>query len=1116
MFPRSALVKLLSVLLVISLVFPAFAQATTSSASRRAVPPLTNLALPAPRALVQTQSTTNHSEAAVQTPVGHGRLLLAPAIDSDNNPATNPTAGTAVPVVDWLGIKAGMVSLAVQVEPDDPEQTRISVPVDFSLWRDGIAVITQTVRSDAWGAASLNLPLDDVTGEYTYQASALGYGVTEVRRFRFDPANAFYTVHPDGAELALEVMPTGIIRATLHSSAPMQAERDEPRLVIARRPELAASSPDSLWQPVLQAVRDQNRQLPFPSVVMAVVDTSTAQIDLQLPPGQYLFLGSLDINGPATNHYFSRPEPAQVTQSLPAPAGRAIWVGKAEHDAGKTLVRYDAPAGQAAFDLVDTDRAPQVSNEYQPQNIFVKQWRTGAFEWQQEVYDLKVDVRVDDGKKRVSLADFNYDPLARRYQLAIESLQSETITDTLHVEVYGPGDVVILRKQSRVMLQPGKTLHYDVEVPAELGRPYGLRVVLEDPLDASIKGLLAVKAERISLITTTGDSGGAGEGMLTSTFDWLMAKSRQIASFIGDHLTVQLKLYVKVFEADLVYWGFDMPPDEWHRGPIDWIAVVAQVGQNIFYQMWTDLKVVLGTGGFQATVTLNFDTSPLDVGDCPDPVNVAILQESIVNLAYNLNQVAEMLPFKASSFPPEGAENKLKMGPWPTWWMLMVWVEGAAGLRLTFGAADLALTIGGQIFGDISVNLGLDVEWISASDAKNMYALIQGINIFGNTLFTALADYDASRSKADKCPSKKTDPPSKKHPADDRQDVWQSLEGFYQDETYQGTIDNLIPLIEKAHSLGQWRAERYLVAELRDAEQFNFASDTGRLLDYMSTVDTISEAAINDLQAIISGTLAISPSLTITQALVLRNEQAVAEMRALPYLGEQQALLDAVEIAQQQLAELYGEELELQHELRRVFFEDTIGVITSGFPEATAAALRQIGLPVQLISPWDGVGMYDGAPAPYIAPGLAPRAVVVPTGGMHLLAESPEARAWLEAYVAGGGLLLVFTQAFGTDWQALPGGNVRGILRGRPALRAGKRARGRAVELAGVDGRQHARRSGGRRVHRLAGGRHAPVAANLRFLCRPARDDRISLRRGPGGSYQCLWRLGGAHRHLVG
>ena len=41
--------------------------------------------------------------------------------------------------------------------------------------------------------------------------------------------------------------------------------------------------------------------------------------------------------------------------------------------------------------------------------------------------------------------------------------------------------------------------------------------------------------------------------------------------------------------------------------PINWIAVVAQVGQNIFYQMWTDLKVVLGTGGFQATVTLNFN-----------------------------------------------------------------------------------------------------------------------------------------------------------------------------------------------------------------------------------------------------------------------------------------------------------------------------------------------------------------------------------------------------------------------------------------------------------------------------------------------------------------------------
>src|SRR5687768_2040726 len=36
-----------------------------------------------------------------------GRLLFAPTIDADGNPATNPVASTAVPVIDLMGDKGG-------------------------------------------------------------------------------------------------------------------------------------------------------------------------------------------------------------------------------------------------------------------------------------------------------------------------------------------------------------------------------------------------------------------------------------------------------------------------------------------------------------------------------------------------------------------------------------------------------------------------------------------------------------------------------------------------------------------------------------------------------------------------------------------------------------------------------------------------------------------------------------------------------------------------------------------------------------------------------------------------------------------------------------------------
>ena len=115
-----------------------------------------------------------------------GRLLFAPTIDADGDPASNPVIDVPVPVIDLVGHLGGIATLAAQLESND-SRVPIGVPITFRVWNATGLQSEQTVSSDAWGTASVEIPLADVTLEYSYQASAPGYGQTEVRRFRFDP-----------------------------------------------------------------------------------------------------------------------------------------------------------------------------------------------------------------------------------------------------------------------------------------------------------------------------------------------------------------------------------------------------------------------------------------------------------------------------------------------------------------------------------------------------------------------------------------------------------------------------------------------------------------------------------------------------------------------------------------------------------------------------------------------------------------------------------------------------------------------------------------------------------------------------------------------------------------
>ena len=923
-----------------------------------------------------------------------GRLLFAPTVDADGDPASNPVLSVPVPVIDLMGDRYGLVTLAAQLESANPKSVPVGVPVTFQLWNAQGVQFEQTERSDAWGAIQVEVPLDDLAGEYMYQASAPGYGETEVRHFRFDPGRVSYTIHPDGAHLWYQRQGPGQRLFTLRSPVPLRADRDEVTLIIVRRPtsDPITAQKDPL-QPLFETVNEAGMGLPFPSVVMRIVGTYTATVQVQLPPGDYSFLGSLAVNDTPAEHFYSQLMQLMIEEQAAPPSGDAIWASSLTYDPNRTLVQYRAPTGQVVFDLAKTDQVPPVSDDWEGQNQFVKDWRTGPFEWHREVYDVQVETHVSDGKKLVALQNFDYDPNARRYTLAIKSLQAQTVTDTLRVDVLGPGGVVIRHEEVPVVLKAGQVLPYTIEVPAELGQPQGLRVVLDDPLIEIIQTIVAAAQ-------TVYDAIRSGDGYFAYS-----------VKLYAEALGVTIVEYkASVPGTSEFKWIGDLSAAELKWALLKWITGGAWEGSGGGYR-----RISLGKGGADHTLSAGVSFT-VDQGKCPDPDAINGIQQSLKDLADSLNAWVGKLKIE----PGKPIVTPLM----PLWLFLKWWgqISPSFGGKVSAEGLSIRVTADSTLGGSFQVGFGLNTTKDFRSDIKLIYNIAVSIKGLASIIQAA------SAIKGWQVPQKKCDPdPPDPQPPDDRQDAWQSIEGFYQGQTYDATIDNLNKLIQQAQAQGLGRAERFLTVRLREAELDRFSSNTADLDSHLDDVSAILSSEANDLQGIISNTIPISPSQTITDALTARMAQTTDELDALPYTQQQQQLLDAVDVANVQYQELQGQELDLQHELRQLFTADAVGVVASGFAEATLSALSSAGLPSQLVSPWPSVGTFRGQPAPYYPPELAPRALVVPSGGLHAIANSPEARDWLAAYVASGGILIVFTQEFGADWTALPGGEVTGV-----------------------------------------------------------------------------------------
>lgn len=968
-----------------------------------------------------------------------GEVRFAPAVDGDGDPATNPIAAAPLSVLKAGNMTGGSFILAAQLMPTHANQALNGIPVTFRVRNEAGVVYEQIVASDAWGAIQVDVRLLNPTGDYFYQVSALGYGWSEERAFRFDPTHPFLTVHSTGAVLTATERDNGVLDITLRSPLPFHAEQDEAALVVTRRP-LANQNEKSPFHAILTQVNRAGLRLPFPRIPMEIVDSRTARLTLRLPAGDYRLLGSLTVNGGSSHHYFSTPIELTLAQSATLPADSAAsWIATLEHEAGQTLVQYESNRGEATFALVASDQRPTLTPIIEPESSVTATWRTGAFRWQEQKYSVTLDAA-----NQVALTAFRYDPILRRYAVALQSVGDSPKEEAVQIEILGPHASVLHRENTTLAFTPTAPTTYAVQLPPSMGTPYGLRITALHPNRPSgnptLFSAILTGEETIGgvLASSSNLSGTDGEFPLLSAVRNMAAKMMEGDALkeklgadpgFGITMKVTAKLFLNILEVEVGTLEFTYLPGVWGGGIPPWFQIAEQIFEGFWYNWWYDAKLVLVSGGvaIEADIAVNYT---IHAPNCPDEQWRESVETRLKLMADNIDlRFQEMLGENDGGF-------EIYTPRVPVFVILMIWAEGTARVRPTADSEGLTIHFGFRSELAVELAVGVDVTvpgWDVVKMAKNMKKYF-GSAVLAVEMITFLGSLSAWRNSGGPCPPPDMiDPnPPDRRPPDDRQDVWQQVvTNLTEGNSYEETIGTLTMLRTRAQERGLTRAETVMTLHLRETEMAQFATQTAPLYGYLDTVDAISYENRENLMGMISGTIPITPTMTLTEALTHENEVAATLIATDPYPAQMRLLTDNLNLAQQAYLALYGQELQVEHELRDLFFNGTVGVVASGFPYATMRALEEAGVPGQMISLTPGQQGYRRGlsffPAPYVAPELAPRALIMPSGGLHRVSHSPEAQAWLEAYVRGGGILLVFTQAFGSDWAVLPGGEIQGI-----------------------------------------------------------------------------------------
>lgn len=985
-----------------------------------------------------------------------GRLRFAMAGDRDGDPSTNPAADQPVPVTtaELRGRRAvlGQVLLLLEAPRDNPELNPAGTEITVRAWRASDPARTvagqASGRTDEYGAALIMLTLPDTSVSYEYQAKAPGWQATEVRTLRFDHEHEGMAYLDSGLALQTAQRDDGLAQLTFRSPEPLDDELGSNIVTLVRLPE--GSGKLTYFEPL-------------PDIVGKLVDPYTARAEVFVPAGEYMVVAesyTRDSVRLSRAQYFT-------VAAYPAP-GVAYVEERESYDARQELARFRTPAGALGFGFWSHGAGPG-TQPVAPSNVapaplreIVESQRTGAWSWQTVTTTLDLDIQQDDGKKRAHLVGYQYDSVQRSYTVAVESLLPAAITDTLTLSALNQNGAVLYEERQEVVLAPGEPLKVTLRVPAAQGEPAGLRVVLDDPFR--------------EIIGTTERYIGLLEGLLPKIKQY----KADLKAFVGVSIK-PLSFDLLVLKAGCSFnsgckidpprcpFICDNSPDVANF----FSALATHFTKNIIPNI--DPKKILSTGllvlpagegggefGLEGSLT-----AELDLGNCPSQAEIDLLKTQISTASDQINRqifipandklkkLTEQFEFKSDPFP---------LSPFAVTFAL---IAGGLGLRFSAGLAfelkvdvsssgtgiKLALTFKNQL--KLSLVFYVQVYGIEqlkqlASEAESLLDLAKALDSV--VQFTASAtnavDYlsayfssvgggnggcgsggigggTGGKKGASKGGARGNPPPQAGHP-DDRQDADQGDELLAARLGAAGDQQLLMEQLKRATGLNLQRAAIALRRELTALEYSQESRSAVSRDREQAELAAALERLKQDADDIAAGVKPPLPGKTVSETLLLRFNQLQDDLTKLPTRKRLDQLASAMAFANARYEGLKGQELELERELAIVLREDTVGIVDSGLSSWALGAVATFGVWPVLIDPVPGLGSTVGG-GQQVNPLVAPRVLIVPSGGLYRYTYSEQARDWFERYVAGGGTLIVQAQYEADDWKLLPGGEVRGL-----------------------------------------------------------------------------------------
>jgi len=821
------------------------------------------------------------------------------------------------------------------------------------------------------------------------------------------------------AQLTTKVAADGRLSVEIRSDVAIDAP-EAVRLMVARRiPATAASTTTPSTAPTLDLL---------PTFRARRVDAHHARADLYLDVGDYMLSAAI------TSGTILAQAPVVAVQiaHVKAPPVTDVEAFGIPDDEGRAApLLYRTPNGASALLRRPIDEIPQQQSQADGPVHFEERVRSGPFTWQTDSYTVTTETISDDGKKTAALTDFAYDPIARRYEIEIESQLPQRVEDRLTVQALGPHGVVIYEESVPIVLEPGQPLRHAVSVPTDRGEPAGLRIRVHDPLgiDWLIEKTSNVLTSLFNAITGAAGSKVELKAELIFLFSIELVFGIELLSL---QLSCTFPPYLTCGNWQKTGLVFESPSD-WPQIVIDGIRDFLRetfldekgefdIEKIIENELWNGLD--LGTVSLGAAVG---GTAILtaDPGKCPEAIEH--VKRQVENLGDSLEELGLLITAKARPI-----NEALKQPParlqFPLAWILGLRIEFTFLLKARGGkSGDLS------VFGELLLDFGskgsvvlkastifdaLEALRSAAKWAKIAYYLY-------DLVVTAVPFWKLFKTSLD-APGNNCDPPPPNGGPDDRLDAFQNV--FPPTPTgASGQISYLQQQIAIANRLGLARAATYWTLQLRQQELTAFVTDTDRATKQTADLNRFAGEADVQMTGLISGTILPAPGQTITDALQLAYDTFIDRASNTTYEREQRTILSNLEFAQRRYSELRGQELELQRELRLMNQTGGVGILDSGLVTWALTAVGSVGIeavPVQIVP---GITSSRLANSRYYSPYEAPPVLIVPSGGLHRYGPSQQARAWLDAYVSSGGTLIVFTQADSEDWTLLPGGQVQGL-----------------------------------------------------------------------------------------